>query len=117
MLVITLLESVDGIVTSDGEDVEVSEGCKGAEDVSVRGVFPFPPNPRAIVTVVSIFACCLAEEKWNKALIEADENLISRLNIFDVSSICKYDDYDDDNDNLRCNEGCLEAREKVRLKI
>lgn len=85
MLVITPLESVDGIVTSDGEDVEVSEGCKGAEDVSVRGVFPFPPNPRAIVTVVSIFACCLAEEKWNKALIEADENLISRLNIFDVS--------------------------------
>lgn len=85
MLLITLLESVDGIVTSDGEDVEVSEGCKGAEDVSVRGVFPFPPNPRAIVTVVSIFACCLAEEKWNKALIEADENLISRLNIFDVS--------------------------------
>lgn len=67
MLVITLLESVDLIVTSEGEEVEASAGCKGADDVSVGGAFPFPPNPRAIVTVVSIFACCLAEENWNNA--------------------------------------------------
>lgn len=48
----------------------LGEGCKDAEDVSVRGVLSFPLNPRAIVTLV------FAEENWNKALIEADESLI-----------------------------------------
>lgn len=78
------MESIDegiGIVTLEGEDGKASEGCEGCKgpvDVSVRGVFlPFPLDPRAIVIVLSIITCCLAEGKWNKALIEGDESLIS----------------------------------------
>lgn len=36
---------------------------------------------------------------------------------FKYSSICKCDDYDNGNDNPRCNEGFLEERVKVGLKF
>lgn len=78
-----------GIVTSESKDSKDSEGCeeyKGPIDVSVRGIFlPFPLDPRAIIIVISIFTCCLAEKKWNKALIEADESLIVLLSKYDAS--------------------------------
>lgn len=88
MLVFTVAGPVDAsdselpssIVISEGEDDKGSEacvGCKVAGGLSVQGVLPFPLDPRAIVTVVPMFACCFAEEKWNKDVIEADENLIS----------------------------------------
>lgn len=68
------------IVISEGEDGKCSEacsGCKGAEGLSLQDVLPFPLDPHAIATLVSMFHCCLAQEKRNKDLIETDENLIS----------------------------------------
>lgn len=76
--------SVQGVL--EGEDGKVNEacsGCKGAEGLSLQDVLPFPLDPRAIATVMSMFACCLAEEKRNKDLIVTDENLISWLSKFD----------------------------------
>lgn len=68
-----------GIVISDGKAGKGSVGCDdcdGAGGVPVRAVVPFPLDPRAIVTVVSI-ACCLADEKRNNDLKKADESLMS----------------------------------------
>lgn len=65
---------------SEGKAGEGSVGCKGrdgADCVSVRGVSLFPLDPRAIVILISTFACSLDDKKWNNDPKEVDEILMS----------------------------------------